>query len=98
MLETRSPTARRLATVSLASVLIAAGVLRSHLWPLCLLAGMGALVGLLIASQMRESRDLVRMPVLVALAVLVLVGVGQLGVLGILLGLALLAVASPSTT
>ncbi len=98
MLETRRPEIRRLATVTLASVLIVAAVLRSHLWPLCLLAGLGAVVGLLVGSQMREPRDLLRMPVLVALTVLVLVGIGQLGVVGILLGLVLLAVAAPSTT
>ncbi|MCW2773111.1 MAG: hypothetical protein JWN91_1437 [Nocardioides sp.] len=89
---------RRLTTIALVCVLIAAGVLRSHLLPLCLLGLMGALVGLLLATQMKDSRDLLRTPGLVAVAVLVLVGVGQLGVLGILLGLILLAVATPVGT
>jgi len=89
---------RRLTAVALASVLIAAGVLRSHLLPLCLLALMGALAGFLVATQTRESRDLLRMPVMVAVTVLVLIGVGQLGVLGILMGLALLLTARPHPT
>jgi hypothetical protein len=89
---------RRLTAVALASVLVTAGVLRSHLLPLCLLALMGALVGFLVATQTRESRDLLRVPVMVAVTVLVLVGVGQLGVLGILLGLALLVAAMPTAT
>jgi hypothetical protein len=86
---------RRLTTVTLASVLIAGGALRSHLLPWCLLGLMGALAGLLLATQMKDARDLVRVPVLVAVAVLALAGVGQLGVVGIVLGLVLLAVATP---
>jgi hypothetical protein len=87
---------RRLITVTLAIVLVAAAVLRSHLLPLCLLTLTGALVGLLVATQMKGSRDLVRMPVLVAVTALVLVGIGQLGVVGILLGVALLIAAEPT--
>jgi hypothetical protein len=92
------PVVRRLTTIALVCVLIAVGVLRSHLLPLCLLGLMGALVGLLLATQMKDSRDLLRLPGMVAVAVLVLVGVGQLGVLGILLGLILLTVATPVGT
>ena len=87
---------RRLAAVVLACILVAAGVLRSHFLPLCLLALMGALVGLLIATQMKDPRDLLRVPAMVAVAVLVLVGVGQLGAVGILLGVALLLAATPT--
>ncbi len=78
----------------LASVLAAASVLRSHLLPLALLVVMGALAGLLVATQMDDSRDLLRMPVMGAVTVLMLVGVGQLGVLGIPLGAALLIAAT----
>ena len=91
-------TVRRLITVTLASVLVAAAVLRSHLLALSLLALMGALVGLLVATQMREPRDLLRVPVMVSVTVLVLVGIGQLGVLGIIIGVALLIAATPTAT
>jgi len=86
---------RRLTAVVLACILVAAGLLRSHFLPLCLLALMGALGGLLIATQMSDSRELLRVPAMVALTVLVLVGVGQLGAVGILLGVALLLAAIP---
>ena len=85
---------RRLTAVAVACVLVSAAVLRSHLLPLCLLALMGALAGLLVATQLRE-RDLLRTPMMVAVTVLVLVGIGQLGVVGILLGVALLALVRP---
>jgi hypothetical protein len=87
---------RRLIVVTLVSVLVAAAVLRSHLLPLGLLALMGALLGLLIATQMKEPRDLLRVPVVVSTTGLVLVGIGQLGGLGILLGAALLVAATPT--
>jgi hypothetical protein len=80
-------------TVSLASVLITAAVLRSQLMPLCLVTLMGALVGLLVATQRKEPRSLVQTPLQVAGVALVLVGVGQLGVLGIILGVGLLMTA-----
>src|SRR6478735_8539060 len=80
----------RVMTVVLTSALVAAAVLRSHLLPLCLLALLGALAGLLAATQMKESRDLVRVPVMVAVTALALVGVGQMGAVGILLGVVLL--------
>ena len=86
---------RRLTTVTLASVLVLAATLRSQLLPLFLLALMGALVGFLVATQMKGSRGLVRVPVVVAVTVVVLVGVGQLGVVGILLGVALLIAVRP---
>jgi uncharacterized membrane protein YfcA len=86
---------RRLIAVVLTTVLVAAAVLRSHLWPLCLLAVMGALIGVLLATCLSDPRDLRRVPALVVVAVLVLVGVGQLGMLGLGLGLVLLAVAMP---
>jgi hypothetical protein len=89
---------RRLTAVALASVLVVAAVLRSQLLPLCLVVLMGALVGLLLATQMKEQRDLVRVPAMVAAAALMLVGVGQLGVVGILLGVALLIAATPART
>ncbi len=82
----------------LASVLAAAAVLQSRLLPLSLLVVMGALAGLLGATQTDESRDLLRLPMMAAVTVLMLVGVGQLGVLGILLGVALLMAATPTTT
>ena len=87
----RSLTARCLAC-SLAVV----GVLRSHLWPLTLLVLLGATLGLLLAVGRRNDpaanpRDVVRLPGLVAALVLVLVGVGQLGLLGLLVGVVLLA-------
>ena len=65
---------------------------------ICLLGAllMGALAGFLIATRMKESRDLVRVPAMVAATVLVLVGVGQLGVVGILLGVVLLLTATPA--
>ena len=85
----------RVTTVVLASALVAAAVLRSHLLPLCFLALLGALAGLLAATQMKEPRDLVRVPVMVAVTVLALVGVGQLGAFGVLLGVALLIAATP---
>ncbi|WP_345518640.1 hypothetical protein [Nocardioides conyzicola] len=88
-------TARRLAAVALASVLIAVGVLRSHVLPLLGVVLLGAAVGLLIALRTGSPHDLLRMPALVAVAALVLVGVGQMGVLGILLGLGLLAATTP---
>lgn len=86
----------RVTTVVLASALVAAAVLRSHLLPLCFLALLGALAGLLAATQMKEPRDLVRVPVMVAVTVLALVGVGQLGAFGVLLGVALLIAATPA--
>src|SRR4051794_32769276 len=86
---------RRPITAALASVLVAAGVLRSHFVPLCILVLMGALVGLLIATQTEESRDVLRVPAMVVVTVLAIVGVGQLGPTGILLGVALLLVAAP---
>ena len=86
-------------TVVVMSALVGAAVLRSPLLPLCLLALLGAVAGLLVATQMKDSRDLVRVPAMVAVTVLALVGVGQLGVIGILLGVALLiAVTPPETT
>jgi hypothetical protein len=88
----------RVTTVVLASVLVAAAVLQSNLLPMCLLALLGAVAGLLVATQMKESRDLLRVPGMVVVTVLVLVGVGQLGVLGILLGVALLIAATPAGT
>jgi hypothetical protein len=87
---------RRLTTVTLTSVLIAAAVLRSHLMPLCLLALMGALVGLLVATQTEGPGDLVRTPAQVAAVAIVLVGIGQFGVLGFILGVGLFVTAAPS--
>ncbi len=91
-------TMRQLTALVLATVLVAAALLRSHLGPLCLLATLGALVGLLVASRMSDPRDLRRVPALVVVTILVLVGVGQLGFLGLVLGLVLLAVATPEAT
>lgn len=85
---------RRLTAVTLGSILVAAAALQSHLLPLCLITALGALVGLLVATQMKEPRALLRVPAMVAVTVLVLVGIGQLGVVGILLGIALL-IATP---
>ena len=84
----------RVTTVVLASALVAAAVLRSRLLPLCLLVLLGALAGLLAATQMKESRDLVRVPVMVAVTVLALVGVEQLGAVGIVLGVGVLLIAA----
>ena len=86
----------RVVTVVLASLLVGSALLQSELLPLCLLTMIGAGVGFVVATQTKESRHLLRVPVLVALAVLMLVGVGQLGVLGILLGVALRITATPT--
>ncbi|MEP9361627.1 hypothetical protein ABLE68_01590 [Nocardioides sp. CN2-186] len=86
----------RATTAVLASVLVAAAVLQSHLLPLCLLTLLGAVAGFLVATQMKDPRDLLRVPVMVAVTVLVLVGVGQLGAIGILLGVGLLVSATPT--
>lgn len=87
---------RRVTATILACVLGAAGVLRSHLWPLAVLVLLGAVVGLLVAvargtGSATRGDDLVRLPAAAAGMVLVLVGIGQLGILGLLAGLALLA-------
>lgn len=87
---------RRLTATALACALAAIGVLRSHLWPLLLLALLGAALGLVIALSHRDEPsarvgDLLRLPAYAAGVVLVLVGIGQLGLVGLLVGGVLLA-------
>jgi hypothetical protein len=91
----------RLTATALACGLAAVGVLRSHLWPLILLVLLCAVAGLLVPSSRSaeaspRATDLVRGAAMAAGLVLVLVGIGQLGLLGLLLGAAVLALALAS--
>ncbi|MBZ5737170.1 hypothetical protein [Nocardioides mangrovi] len=82
---------RRLIALALTCALVAVAVLRSHPLALALLVALAALAGLLIAIGGRvRSRDVVRLPVAAAVVVTALVGIGQLGLLGLGIGLVLL--------
>ncbi|MBA2953764.1 hypothetical protein GON03_05505 [Nocardioides sp. MAH-18] len=75
----------------LAATLALAAVLRSHLLPLTLLTLMGVAAGFIVAADSGDPRGITRYPLLGGLTVLVLVGIGQLGPIGLLAGALLLA-------
>lgn len=68
---------RRACVVVLVSLLVGAGLLRSHLAPLLALVALGAVAGLAVAIDRDEPEHLARIPLLGAGLVLVLVGAGQ---------------------
>lgn len=82
---------RRVSAVLLTAMLALAALLRSHLLPLTLLTLLGLAAGALVAADRGEPRAMTRYPLLGGLAVLVLVGIGQLGPIGLLAGALLLA-------
>jgi hypothetical protein len=77
----------RAAALAAAAVLVGAGLLRSHPLPLITLLLTAVLAGLLWALVRPAPVRLVELPCLSVVLVLLLVGVGQLGGLGLVLAM-----------